>query len=82
MNDSRFYAILIVIVAVVGLGTIVTLDYVQPTGINVTLVEKVMTIITIVLPVLIGRLGAAKEIQQNTDITKDLAEAVKKNGGA
>jgi hypothetical protein len=75
MSDSRFYALLIVVIAVAGLGTIVTLDYLQPEKVNVELVEKIVAMLAPVLAILSSRLGASKEA---ATIQRAAAEAAEK----
>lgn len=67
---TKWYLIAVVAVVTVGVGAIAFLDSTQPKEVNVELANKIIGIITAVLPVLLLQLNNAAKIDATGDEVK------------
>ncbi len=69
---TKWYLIAVVVVVTVGVGAIAFLDSTQPKEVNVELANKIIGIITAVLPVLLLQLNNSSKID---GVKQDIKEA-------
>lgn len=61
---QKWYLAAIVAVVAIGVGAITVLDQTQPGGVNVELTNKIIGIVTAVLPVLLLQLSNSSKIEE------------------
>lgn len=82
---TKWYLVAIVAVVAIGIGSIAYLDHTQPGGINIELANKLIGILTAVLPVLLLQLANASKIDEaKKEVVqgqKEIKTAVEKQTG-
>lgn len=67
---QKYYLFAVVFVVALGVGSIVFLDHAQPASVNVELTNKIIGIITAVLPILLLQLSNSAKIESKGEEVK------------